>query len=59
VIENEQRRLVHSGNLSMTIEQATQIEMMSGGVVGDNFSEKFNDLITKAVQYQMTVDPVF
>jgi hypothetical protein len=50
---------IHTGIFTLSIAQATQIEQMGGGIEGNNFTQKFNDLIVKATIHQMGVESVF
>ena len=43
----------------MSKEQVVAIESSMGGLVGENFNEKFDDLIVKSAIYSLTLDPRF
>ena len=42
-----------------TVDEATLIEQSSGGLTGDNNTEKYLDLIIKATMYQLTAAGYF
>lgn len=45
--------------VDFSLQDVINIEIASGGLTGDNFNDKFNDLIVKAALIRLQAAPVF